>query len=157
MPSTDPNPRKEVPVAHPGIIALFSGLAAQFGKVVLELVLHRRWRPMLLFANGGMPSSHTATVTTLTLAVGRLEGFDSSIFSLVLIFSLYVVFEATGLRQEMGHQAQLLNDLMDEALAGRSVDRRRLRELVGHTWTEVAGGLVFGVLVYFLWVRFALA
>ena len=140
-------------MSHPGLIALFSGLAAQAAKVVVELLARRRWRPGLLFANGGMPSSHTATVTTLTLAVGRLEGFGSSIFSLVLIFSLYVIFEATGLRQEIGHQAQLLNDLMDEALAGQAVDRRRLRELVGHTWTEVGGGMVFGLLIFLWWSR----
>ena len=144
-------------MSHPGLIALFSGLAAQAAKVLVELVVRRRWRPSLFFANGGMPSSHTATVTTLTLAVGYLEGYSSSIFSLVLVFSLYVVFEATGLRQEMGHQAILLNELMDRALTGESVGRVRLRELVGHTWTEVAGGMAFGGLVFLWWSRTLLA
>jgi len=134
----------------PGIAALLSGLAAQAAKVLLEVLLRRRWRPQLFFTNGGMPSSHTATVTTLALLVGRSEGYESAIFSLVLIFSLFVVFEATGLRQEIGKQAQLLNDLMDSALHGERVDGRRLRELVGHTWGEVGGGLVFGVLFYWL-------
>ncbi len=97
-----------------------------------------------------MPSSHTATVTTLVLIVGRTDGFDSAIFSLVLIFSIFIVFEATGLRQEIGQQARVLNDLMDSALHGERVDGRRLRELVGHTWGEVVGGLVFGFL--FFWI-----
>ncbi len=136
----------------PGIAALLSGLAAQAAKVLLDAVLHRRWRPQLFFTNGGMPSSHTATVTTLALLVGRTEGYESSIFSLVLIFSVFVVFEATGLRQEIGQQAQLLNELMDSAIHGERVDGHRLRELVGHTWGEVGGGLVFGVLFYFLFV-----
>lgn len=134
---------------YPGLAALSSGLAAQVAKVLLEMLLHRRWRPELLFSNGGMPSSHTATVTTLALAVGRIDGYESSIFSLVLVFSLFVVFEATGLRQEIGKQAQLLNELMDSALHGERVDGRRLRELVGHTWVEVAGGLVFGAIYFF--------
>jgi acid phosphatase family membrane protein YuiD len=134
---------------YPGLAALSSGLSAQVAKVLIEVLLHRRWRPGLLFSNGGMPSSHTATVTTLALAVGRIDGYDSSIFSLVLVFSLFVVFEATGLRQEIGKQAQLLNDLMDSALHGERVDGRRLRELVGHTWVEVGGGLVFGAIYYF--------
>ena len=134
---------------NPGIAALLSGLAAQAAKVVLDAALHRRWRPHLFFSNGGMPSSHTATVTTLALMVGQTAGYDSEIFSLVLIFSLFVVFEATGLRQEIGHQAQLLNDLMDSALHGERVDGRRLRELVGHTWAEVGGGLVCGALFYY--------
>lgn len=136
---------------NPGIAALLSGLGAQVAKVVLAVLRKRRWQPHLLFSNGGMPSSHTATVTTLALAVGQRQGYTSEIFSLVLIFSLFVMFEATGLRQEIGKQAELLNDLMDSALHGERVDGQRLRELVGHTWAEVGGGLVFGV-VFYLWL-----
>jgi acid phosphatase family membrane protein YuiD len=136
---------------HPGVIALISGATAQVAKVVVEAVARRRFRPSLLFDNGGMPSSHTSTVTTLSLAVGRTEGFESSIFSLVLVFSLFVIFEATGLRQEIGKQAELLNDLMDSAMAGKKVPGYRLRELMGHTWGEVAGGVVVGVVI-FLWL-----
>jgi acid phosphatase family membrane protein YuiD len=136
---------------HPGVIALISGAAAQVAKVGVEAVTKRKFRPSLLFDNGGMPSSHTSTVTTLSLAVGSAEGFDSSIFSLVLVFSLFVIFEATGLRQEIGKQAELLNDLMDSALAGKKVSGTRLRELMGHTWGEVAGGFVVGVAIY-LWL-----
>ena len=134
-----------------GLIALISGLIAQAAKVVLEAVFRKRFRPSLFFANGGMPSSHTSTVTTLALSVGRAEGFDSSLFSLVLVFSLFVIFEATGLRQEIGKQAELLNDLMDRALAGEKFPGDRLRELMGHTWAEVGGGMVVGVAVY-LWL-----
>ncbi len=146
----NPEPEPEANMfQNPGVLALLSGLAAQAAKVALEGLVRRRWRPELFFTNGGMPSSHTATVTTLALLVGHAEGYGSAIFSLVLIFSLFVVFEATGLRQEIGKQAQLLNDLMDSAIHGERVDGRRLRELVGHTWGEVGGGLVFGVIFYF--------
>jgi len=135
---------------NPGVYALLSGLSAQAFKVVLELILRRRWQPSLFIANGGMPSSHSATVTTLSLKIGQIEGFESSLFSLVLVFGLFVIMEATGLRQEIGHQAQLLNELMDSALHGEKVDGKRLRELVGHTWAEVFGGVGFGVAFYFL-------
>jgi hypothetical protein len=138
---------------YPGLAALSSGAGAQASKVLIELLMHRRWRPELLFSNGGMPSSHTATVTTLAMAVGRADGYESSIFSLVLVFSLFVAFEATGLRQEIGKQAQLLNELMDSALHGERVDRTRLRELVGHTWAEVGGGLLFGAAFFWLFAR----
>ncbi len=135
---------------NPGVLALLSGLSAQAFKVVLELIIRRRWRPSLFISNGGMPSSHSATVTTLTLKIGQLEGFHSSLFSLVLVFGLYVIMEATGLRQEIGQQAQLLNEMMDNALHGEKVDGKRLRELVGHTWAEVFGGILFGVLFFWL-------
>jgi len=140
---------------NPGVVALLAGLAAQAAKVVVEAAAHRRWRPGLFLANGGMPSSHTATVTSLTLLVGRDEGWNSPLASLVIVFSLFVVFEATGLRQEIGQQAQVLNELMDRALAGNPPDRERLRELVGHTWGEVLGGALFGAVFTFLWLRAA--
>ncbi len=137
---------------NPGILALASGLLAQAVKVLVELVVHGRMRPGLFFTNGGMPSSHAATVTTLSFLVARSEGLDSVMFSLVLIFSLFVIFEATGLRQEMGKQAQLLNELLDGGGLGWEVlHGKRLRELMGHTWTEVLGGIVCGILAALWW------
>ena len=100
------------------------------------------------YDTGGMPSSHTSLVTTLTLAVGATEGVSSVLFSVVLIFSLYFVFEATGLRQEVGQQAKLLNEMVDELFQTHHLDQKRLRELVGHTWTEVLGGVVVGVVTF---------
>jgi len=73
-----------------------------------------------------------------------VQGVHGAVFSLVLVFSLYVVFEAAGLRQEVGKQAEVLNDLMDRMITTHRLDHTRLRELVGHTWAEVAGGFVFG-------------
>lgn len=105
---------------------------------------------MLFLANGGMPSSHAATVTTLCLLVGFRAGFTSDMFSLALVFGLFVVFEATGLRQEIGKQAQLLNELLDGGLGRGGQAGRRLRELMGHTWGEVVGGAAFGAAFYYL-------
>ncbi len=127
-----------------GLLAILSGLSAQAAKVVVELIRHRRWRPGLFLTNGGMPSSHTSAVTTLTFLVGHDAGVHAPVFSLVLVFAIYVIFEATGLRQEVGQQARLLNDLSDTLLAHQEVDRERLRELMGHTWAEVAGGAMWG-------------
>ena len=135
-----------------GLVALLSGLIAQAAKVVWEAVARRRWRPLLFFANGGMPSSHAATVTTLALLVRRAEGAASPLFSLALVFGVFILFEATGLRQEMGKQARLLNDLREALHAGRPLPGGRLRELVGHTWGEVAGGMCVGAGCYF-WLR----
>ncbi len=136
-----------------GLIALLSGVLAQIAKVFVELLRRRRWRPMLVFASGGMPSSHTATVTTLSLLVYQREGFTSPLFSVVLVFSLFVVFEATGLRQEVGKQAALLNELVENMKSTRQFEYQRLRELVGHSWQEVGGGFFFGLVIYWLFKR----
>ena len=129
------------------IAALFAGLTAQMLKVVVELVRTRRLNLLRFFDNGGMPSSHTALVTALTIGVGRDAGVGSPLFAVTLLFSLYFIFEAAGLRMEVGNQARVLNDLVDELRHTHHLDRERLKELVGHTWGEVFGGLIYGALV----------
>lgn len=132
--------------------SLLSMILAQFIKPFLDLLFRRPWRWQRAFDSGGMPSSHTSLVTTLTLGVGALEGTGTTTFAVTLVFSLYFVFEATGLRQEVGQQARILNEMIDELLAHHTVqpDRERLRELVGHTWAEILGGGVVGVIVFLL-------
>lgn len=135
-----------------GIAAVLAGVIAQALKVVIELIKTRRLNILRFFDNGGMPSSHTALVTTLTFGAGVYAGVDSTLFSVTLVISLYFVFEAAGLRQEVGNQARVLNDLVDELRATHHIDRSRLKELVGHTWGEVFGGLVLGLLLaYFFY------
>lgn len=138
---------------HPVCIAaILSGVVAQLLKVFFELFRTGRLNLLRFFDNGGMPSSHTSLVTTLTIGVGRFAGPGSALFAVTLIFSMYFVFEAAGLRQEVGNQARVLNDLVDELRQTHHVDPSRLKELVGHTWGEVFGGLVLGVLV--AWMAF---
>jgi acid phosphatase family membrane protein YuiD len=132
------------------IASLASGLIAQAIKTFIEFVRTGALHLPTMFYTGGMPSSHTALVTTLTIGVGLQSGISSSLFSVTLIFSLYFIFEATGLRQEVGKQAKVLNELVDELLARRHFNRRRLKELVGHTWGEVFVGLLIGVAVALL-------
>jgi len=129
------------------IAALVAGLTAQMLKVVIELARTRRLNLLRFFDNGGMPSSHTALVTALTIGVGRDAGVGSPLFAVTLLFSLYFVFEAAGLRMEVGNQARTLNELVDELRHTHHLDRERLKELVGHTWGEVFGGFVYGALV----------
>ena len=134
------------------LASIASMMLAQLIKPFLHALLHRRWEWQRMFDTGGMPSSHTSLVTTLTLAIGLQEGPSSTTFAVALVFSLYFVFEATGLRQEVGHQAKLLNEMIEELVHDHelNIDARRLRELVGHTWSEVLGGIVVGVGVFFV-------
>lgn len=129
------------------VAALVAGLAAQLLKVFIDLVRTGRLNLLRFFDNGGMPSSHTALVTTLTIGVARDVGMSSALFAVTLLFSLYFVFEAAGLRQEVGKQARVLNELADELRQTHHLDRSRLKELVGHTWNEVFGGFLFGLVV----------
>jgi acid phosphatase family membrane protein YuiD len=130
-----------------GIASLISGLLAQFMKVVVAFYHTKKLRLERFFDTGGMPSSHTALVTTLTMGVAIENGISSPVFSVVLIFSMYVVFEAAGLRQEVGKQARVLNELIDDLLETHHLNTSRLKELVGHTWGEVTVGFLVGLVV----------
>ncbi len=133
-----------------GIASIVSMLFAQFLKPFIDLAQGQRFRFFRMFDTGGMPSSHTAMVTTLTVGVGVYQGIDSVLFGVSLIFSLYFIFEATGLRQEVGNQARVLNEIIDKASKTHHIDARELRELIGHTWAEVLGGFAAGLFIALL-------
>jgi acid phosphatase family membrane protein YuiD len=86
-------------------------------------------------------------VVALTTTIGIAAGARSSLFSICLMFSLYFIAEAGGLRRDVGRQARALNALLDHLRESGAIDQQRLKELVGHTWTEVGGGLLLGLAV----------
>ena len=95
-----------------------------------------------------MPSSHTALVVGLTTAVGLKDSLDSSIFALCLVFSLVVMYDATGVRLQAGRQAEVLNLMILELPQQHPVsDTRPLRDSLGHTPVEVMAGAVVGLVV----------
>ena len=136
-----------------GWAAIVAGMVAQLIKVVATSLRESRFAWPRFFDTGGMPSSHTAVVAALTTTIGVLTGIRSSLFSIALMFSVYFVAEAGGLRQDVGRQARALNALLDDLRETSHVDHKRLKELVGHTWTEVGGGLVLGFVVGLLFAR----
>ncbi len=133
--------------------ALASGLTAQIYKVVVESFRERRLKFYRFFETGGMPSSHTAVVTALAVGAWREAGFDSPLFAITAVFSLYFILEATGLRQEVGKQARVLNEILDELIDTHHFAREKTRELLGHTWSEVIGGFLLGLVLTLLMVR----
>ena len=133
-----------------GVASLTSIVCAQFIKPFVQLIQSRKFNLLRMLDTGGMPSSHTAMVTTLTVGVAVYRGMDSALFGISLIFSLYFVFEATGLRQEVGNQARVLNEIIDKASKTHHINVDQLRELVGHTWGEVFGGFALGLFVALL-------
>jgi acid phosphatase family membrane protein YuiD len=110
-----------------------------------------------LVGSGGMPSSHTALVVGLTTSVGLKESLDSSIFAMCLVFSLVVMYDATGVRLHAGRQAEVLNQMIMELPATHPASESRpLRNSLGHTPPEVGVGAIVGLVVgyihYSLWI-----
>jgi acid phosphatase family membrane protein YuiD len=130
-----------------GLAALTSGVAAQLIKPFIDFIQTRKFNIFRVLDTGGMPSSHTAVVTTLTVGVAVYQGISSPLFGISLIVSLYFIFEATGLRQEVGNQARVLNEVLAKVREEHHFDTDELRELIGHTWAEVIGGFALGLFI----------
>jgi acid phosphatase family membrane protein YuiD len=145
---------------------LWWGLAAcglaQLSKLAIELVVHRRWRPAVLFETGGMPSSHSALMTGTAAGVGWYEGFQSPLFALAAALSFVVLYDASGVRRAAGLTAARVNSLpgglwhpgSDAAAAGEAV-LRPLKENLGHTRLEVLIGSLIGPAVALPGLAFA--
>jgi acid phosphatase family membrane protein YuiD len=131
--------------------AMLAWLLAQLLKMTFSTIATRRFDFSRFVDTGGMPSSHTAFVSSLATAVGLTEGWRSLMFAVVLSFALLVIYDATNLRRSAGYHAQVLNEIVPKLLRGEVlkevVTYRQLRELLGHTPSEVLVGAILGVLV----------
>ena len=120
---------------------------AQVLKIPLDYLRERRWNWALILAAGGMPSSHSALVTSTAAAVGLHIGFDSPVFAVAVAFAMVVVYDATGVRRQAGMQAKKINILVEELLKGHAINEQHLREVIGHTPLEAIGGVLLGIAV----------
>jgi acid phosphatase family membrane protein YuiD len=128
--------------------AAFAGWSvAQLIKVILTLRKERSINLGHLVASGGMPSSHSALVTSLATAVARVHGLNSSLFALAAVFAGVVMYDAAGVRLAVSRQARVLNMMLDDVFHERGVREERLRELIGHTPIQVLAGAAVGVIV----------
>ena len=132
-------------------------LLAQAIKVLLGIVMERRFDFRWFVGTGGMPSSHTAGVTALAGSIGLYHGFDSPYFAIALLFTIVVLFDAQGVRRAAGKQAEILNKILDDIYWKKKIQEDRLRELIGHTPVEVLTGMSLGIfmslLCYSWWPR----
>jgi hypothetical protein len=136
---------------------LWTGMAAWFMAQILKIPLDyfqtRHWNWALFFAAGGMPSSHSALVTSTAMAVGLHDGFDTPLFGLAVAISMVIVYDAAGVRRQAGMHAQKINVLVNELLQGHPISQMELREVLGHTPLEALGGVLLGlVLAIGLWL-----
>ncbi len=127
--------------------AVIASLVAQIIKLFLVRAVTGRWEFGRLLETGGMPSSHSALVCGLATGIGIQYGFNSPYFSIAAVFASIVMYDATGIRRAAGTHAALLNDLVEElqAVMRDGFAPKPLKELLGHTYFEVAVGALLGI------------
>ena len=129
------------------ISAAIAWFVAQVLKTIIHAFLTKDLDFERMYGSGGMPSSHSATVTALATSSYFLHGAGSSEFAISVILAIIVMYDARGVRRETGIQAKVLNDLI-ELLTNinnnvKPIDEK-LKEFVGHTPLQVVAGSILG-------------
>ncbi len=137
------------------IVGLIGWFFGQFLKVPMEYLINRRINWGLWFSSGGMPSTHSSLMVSVTLSTGLNYGFDSALFAVAFAISMIVVYDASGVRRQAGIHAQKINQLFEELLRGEPIEIEKLKEVLGHTPAQVVGGVILGVAialtVWYVW------
>lgn len=130
------------------LTGLSSWFFAQVIKTVIHAVINKKivWERM--FGDGGMPSGHSATVTSLAIFTALRHGFGSFEFAVAGILAVIVCHDAMGVRRETGRQAVVINDIVKvlEEISKQEVAEEKLKTFVGHTPLQVVAGMIIGVL-----------
>ena len=124
------------------ICPFVSLISCQLLKSLGEFIKYKRFNVYrLVNGNGGMPSTHTAFVSAITMLIGFKLGFDTPLFALAFTTSFVISYDAMGVRQEAGKHAKIINNLINE---------KKLKEELGHKALEVIVGYIYGTLIAFL-------
>lgn len=136
-------------ISNPYLItALSSWFIAQVLKVIINAIVNKKLNLERMVGDGGMPSGHSATVTSLAVYSLLAHGPGSFQFAVTAVLAVIVCHDAMGVRMETGKQAVVINDLVElfESLSGKDLPDGELKELVGHTPLQVLAGMLLGVL-----------
>ncbi len=129
------------------VCAICGWLSAQIIKSIIAFASKEKLSlTQILFSNGGMPSSHSASVMALWTGALCKEGVGSSIFAVATLFAIIVMNDAVGVRYETGEQAKLLNRIAKKIFSGEPEQvNTGLKEMVGHTPFQVVMGALLGI------------
>jgi acid phosphatase family membrane protein YuiD len=129
------------------ITGCIAWILSQFTKAIIYLIINKRFIWERLLGDGGMPSSHSATVTAVAVMTGLRCGWDSPVFAIATVLALVVMHDAMGVRQETGKQAKVINnmvELINSFGRGELTPEETLKEFVGHTRRQVMIGALLG-------------
>lgn len=136
-------------IANPFLLtAISSWLIAQILKAMIDAVVNRKFSLDRLLGDGGMPSGHSATVTSLAVFTALTYGTGSFPFAVSAVFAVVVCHDAMGVRQETGKQAVILNEIVKSfsILTEEKLPEVKLKEFVGHTPMQVIAGILLGTI-----------
>ena len=130
------------------ITGISSWFVAQLAKTIIHAIINKKLVLERMVGDGGMPSGHSATVTSLAVISALSFGFDSFQFAVTALLATIVCHDAMGVRLETGKQAVAINEILEafELLAPDKISEANLKEFVGHTPIQVMAGILLGVI-----------
>ena len=129
------------------VSAIMGWFFAQVIKIFTNLFVKKKFDIKMLFANGGMPSSHSSTVLALATAAAISQGLGSPAFAISGILSVIVMNDAFGVRWQAGKQAQIINKMVMELFSNKDEFDVKLKEIIGHTPFQVFMGGLLGFVI----------
>ncbi|WKZ24509.1 MAG: divergent PAP2 family protein [Patescibacteria group bacterium] len=130
------------------LVPLAAVLIAQVSKFFIKNNnLKLNWKNLMAYS--GMPSSHAAITTSLATIIGLGEGIGSPIFAVAVLLALLSIRDAVGIRQYIGKQGEVINELVEDLEEDNLVDNQypTLLEKVGHTPKQLIAGTILGIAV----------
>lgn len=127
-------------------IPMILWIIIQTYKVIYDLYKTKKFNFKRILGAGGMPSSHSAVVVSISTLIGKNYGVDSAIFALSLIVALVVMYDACGVRRAAGKQAKVLNDIVNTPGLSSIQVQEKLQEALGHTPIQVFVGALIGLI-----------
>lgn len=138
------------------LTGVLSWLYAQILKTIIYYLINKKLDFGRMFGDGGMPSGHSATVTSLAVMTALVCGPGSVECAISVLFATVVCHDATGVRRETEKQAYLITELVKafEEVSQEQIPEVKLKKFVGHTPIQVLAGIILGALnavaMYFL-------
>jgi len=132
------------------LAAMIGWFGAQGFKVLYTVIKFKKFDLERVMGSGGMPSSHTASITAATFAIGNHYGFEHPTFGLGVVVAFIIMYDAAGVRMAAGKQAKVIKMIIKELGENRFKIDEELKELLGHTYLEVFVGMVLGIIIGFL-------
>ncbi|XP_021299467.1 uncharacterized protein LOC110428098 isoform X2 [Herrania umbratica] len=115
-------------VAHNKVLVAAAVAAAigQLSKPFTSVILYGKdFNFRTAFQAGGFPSTHSSSVVATATSLALERGFSDSIFGLSLVYAGLVMYDAQGVRREVGNHAKALNTVLPKRQVTSVVSKNR--------------------------------
>jgi len=148
---------KDIFSNHMILAPIIAWAVSQILKTLTYLIVEKEFVFKRIISDGGMPSAHSATVISLAVMCGWIQGFDSAAFAISMILAVVIMRDAVGVRRESGINASAIKQLADKSNKELSegeapIETNKLKVLVGHTPLQVVCGCIVGIVVCILYI-----